>query len=228
MEKSNQLKRNFEEFYKDASDWAYDMYQSTNLWLKRSIKLNIILVIILFISIVMNCSLFPLKQKVPYLYTFNNSTGEISILGELKTSQIDNNWEMERFFLRRYVTNREMYDYDNVQYPYQIAWAMSSNNVRNEYDKLISSDDAPYKKYGKEQVINVHILSVSKLSNYTASVRFEKSLTDRTSGVTKVSQEEAIIKWNYENKPQTQEMLDRDPLGFKVIYYRVSEVNLNT
>lgn len=105
---------------------------------------------------------------------------------------------------------------------------MSSSNVRNEYDRLIFSDNAPYKKYGKDKFIDIHILSVSKLSPHTASVRFEKSLIDRGSGFEQTSQIEAIIKWDYEFKPQTQEMLDRDPLGFKVTYYHVSDVNLNT
>ena len=218
----------YEEYYRASSDWFYDMYQSHSLWLRRAIIAVIVLAVLLAASIVTNLFLFPLKQKVPYLYTFDKSTGEVSILGELKPSEINNNWQMTRFFLHRYVVNRESYDFDNIQYPYQIAWAMSAGNIRTAYDAVIFSDQAPYKLYGKDKFISVKILSISKLNDDTASVRFEQTLTDKNSTNQQVSQKEAIVKWKYDPKPETQKILDRDPLGFLVTYYRVSQVNQNT
>lgn len=222
------LKRHSEDFYKESSDWLFDRYQSVSCWLVRSIKLNVVLLVISLLLAATILCLVPLREKVPYLYSFNQSTGEVSILGELKPSQIYTNWEMARFFIKRYVVNREMYDSDNLQYPYQIAWAMSGDRVKSDYDKFIFSNDAPSKIFGKDKFIDIHVLSVSKLNENTASVRFEKSLVDKNSGSKQVLQEEAIIKWSYEIKPKTQEMMDRDPLGFSVIYYHVSQVNLNT
>jgi|GEM_PF-1766581 len=216
------------EFYKASEDWFYDMYHSQTVWVKRLSIGVIVLFILLLLSIATNFLLFPLKQKVPYLYTFDKATGEVSKLGELDHTKLGADWAMSRFFITQYVVDRESYDFYNIDLPYQIAWAMSNDEVRKQYEQEVNSQIAtsPYKVYGKDKYITIEVLSISKLNEHAATVRFTKVLHDRLAGTKTPIEKEAVIKWTYEQQETTQRMLDRNPLGFKVNYYTVSQINL--
>jgi len=216
-------------FYKASSDWAYDNHQSHTLWLRRALFSLIIMTILLGLSIATNLSLFPLKEKVPYLYAFDNATGEITKIGMLEPSSFASNWELTRYLLIHYVINAESYDSDNIEQPYQMVWAQSAENVRKQYEDEVKSDNSnsPYRKYGKEKFVTTRVLSINRLNDNTVDVKFEKILHDHSSSTEQVSHKEAIIKWQYTQAETSQKMLDRDPLGFKVNYYQVSQVNLD-
>jgi len=217
-----------EGFYQACSDWAYSMYQSQTLWLRRTLFALITLFILLALSLLSNLYLFPLKEKVPYLYAFDHATGEITKIGELEPSMLSSNWEVSRYLLTHYVINYEGYDFDNIDLPYQMVWAQSADNVRKQFDEHVKSGNAnsPYRIYGKDKYITVRVIAINKLNDNTVDIKFEKSLHDRAANTAQTMQKEAIVKWEYSQAETTQKMLDRDPLGFKVTYYQVSQVNV--
>ncbi len=224
------MKKNTNEaFYQTAADWRYDIYHSKVIWLRYSLIGNIGLLLCLLFTLIMLTCLIPLKQKIPYLYAFNNATGEITKLGELKPTQLTANWQMTRYFLIHYVINRESYDSDNLEIPYQLAWAQSDVMIRKQYDAEVDSNvqTSPYRKYGKDKAITVRVLSVSRLNDNTAAIQFEKHLRDKTANTQQIAHEEAIVKWQYQSVKATQVQLDRNPLGFTVNYYQVTPVNVN-
>jgi type IV secretion system protein VirB8 len=104
---------------------------------------------------------------------------------------------------------------------------MSDDNIRKQYDAEVGSTikTSPYQMYGKNKSVIVNVLSVSRLNENTASIRFDKVLHDHESGMQQVSHNVAIIKWKYVKEPATQKALDRNPLGFKVFYYQLTQVN---
>jgi len=216
------------EFYQSASDWAYDLYLSQSVRLRRAIIVIVALFCLLMLSLVSNIILIPLKEKVPYLYAFDHASGEITKIGTLEVTTLSSNWTLTRYLLIHYVTNYESYSAENIDLPYQLVWAQSDENVRKGYEQLVSSnnDHSPYRLYGKDKFVTVRVISVNQLNDNTVDVKFEKTLHDRAASVESVSQKEAIIKWEYSQAETTQKMLDRDPLGFKVTYYQTSSVNL--
>jgi type IV secretion system protein VirB8 len=224
------MKKNTNEaFYQTAADWRYDVYHSKTIWLRYSLIGNIGLLLCLLFTLIMLTCLIPLKQKVPYLYAFNNATGEITKLGKLEPTHLTANWQMTRYFLIHYVINRESYDSDNLEIPYQLAWAQSGVMIRKQYDAEVDSNvlTSPYRKYGKDKAITIRVLSVSPLNENTATIRFEKRLRDKAANTQQVAYQEAIVKWHYQSVKATQVQLDRNPLGFTVTYYQVTPVNLN-
>lgn len=216
-------------FYEQAKAWTYDSYYSHSVWLKRALVALCLVTLLLFMSLMLNLWLFPLKQRVPYLYTFNQATGEITKLGELESTKLTENWAMTRYFLTQYVINRESYNADNLEHPYQVTWAMSSDEIRKSYHAEVRTDYAhsPYKLYGKNQYTTVEVKSISRLNDTTAEVRFDKTLHDKATNAESIVQKTAIIKWKYDVPETTQRMLDQDPLGFKITYYEVTQVNTN-
>lgn len=216
-------------FYRATSDWAYDLYQSQAIWLRRALLALVALTLLLILSLLCNLFLFPLKEKVPYLYAFDKASGEVTKIGTLESTQLSANWAVARYFLIRYVINYESYDFDNVDVPYQMVWAQSADNVRTQYENQVKSGnaDSPYRLYGKDKYVTVRVLSINQLNDNTVDVKFEKQLHDRATNTELVTRKEAIIKWQFAEAETTQKMLDRDPLGFKVTYYQVSQVNLD-
>lgn len=223
----NEFDESLKPFYEVARKWAYDANHSHTVWLKRSLLALGVLSLLLFMSLLLNVFLFPLKQKVPYLYAFNNATGEVTRLGELESTKLTENWAMTRYFLTQYVLNREGYNSDNLDYPYQVAWSMSDDPIRKTYASEVRTDNpqSPYMLYGKDKYIRVDVKSISKLNDNTAEIRFEKTLLDKATQTGSTSHRVAIIKWSYKKPETTQRMLDQDPLGFKVTYYEVTQIN---
>ena len=107
--------------------------------------------------------------------------------------------------------------------------AQSADSVKKQYEEKVKSTNqhSPYRLYGKDKYVTVKVISINRLNDNTVDVKFEKKLHDRTASTEQVTQKEAIIKWEFSDAETTQKMLDRDPLGFKVTYYQVSQVNLN-
>lgn len=211
-------------------DWAYDLYLSQSLWLRRALAGFVFLLVLLGISLITNLMLFPLKEKVPYLYAFDHATGEITKIGMLEPTSLSGNWELSRYLITHYVINRESYDFDNLDVPYQMVWAQSADSVKKQYEEQVKSGSArsPFRLYGKDKYITVRVMSINKLNDNTVDVRFEKILHDRLTSSVQSAQRETILKWEFSTAETTQKMMDRDPLGFKVTYYQVSQVNLET
>lgn len=215
--------------YKEVMDWSYDRFQMQRLWLRRCLFGMLVLVVFLGMSLIANLTLIPLKEKVPYLYAFDHATGAISKVGKLEPTTLSGNWQLTRYLITHYVMNRESYDADNLDVPYQMVWAQSADHVRPQYEASVQSNNkkSPYQLYGKDKYLTVHVLSVNQLNDNTVDVKFIKTLHDRASGSEQAIQKEAIIKWEYTQAETTQKMLDRDPLGFKVTYYQATQVNIN-
>jgi type IV secretion system protein VirB8 len=213
-----------------ALDWLYDMYQSRTVWMNRALIGMLVLAALLALSLIALVILTPLKEKVPYVYTVDKATGEITKLGALEPTKLTENWAMSRYFLMHYVINRESYDNDNLTYPYQMAYAMTSPALRNAYLSAMDSGNpnSPSQQYGARQFVTVHVIAISKLSEDTASVRFQKILHDRTAGTTQTAEREAIVKWQYQANVEEQKLRDRNPLGFYITYYQSSPVSLET
>ena len=74
--------------------------------------------------------------------------------------------------------------------------------------------------------MTVSITSINRLNEHTADIKFIKTLHDRASNATQDIHKEAIVKWKFSEANTTEKMLERDPLGFKVTYYQVSQVNV--
>ena len=185
--------------------------------------------VLLAVSITTALMLFPLKEKVPYLYAFDHATGEITKIGSLESSTLETNWELSRYLIMRYVINRESYDLDNIDMPYQLVWAQSSAVVQQQYEESVKTDQqsSPYQLFGNDKFVTIKVVSINRLNDFTVDLKFEKIIHDRASLAEQVIPREAILKWSFEKAETSQKMLDRDPLGFKVTYYQSTQVNLD-
>lgn len=79
-------------------------------------------------------------------------------------------------------------DYDNIDQPYQMVWAQSSDHVQAQYDAIVKSNNpsSPYHLYANNKYITVKVISVNRLNENTVDIKFEKTLHDRAANTDQV------------------------------------------
>jgi len=179
--------------------------------------------------------MLPLKEKVPYLVMADAYTGTSTVAqlrGDFATNSITTSEAINISNVAHFVLARESYDANLIgQRDWDTVFTMASPEVAADYRALHASTNpnSPFKIYNKSSSIRIKILStslirVSKDAMPTgATVRFQRVLFNRTSGVTEpMDSKIATIQFTYKNnlKMDDQKRI-LNPLGFQVMSYRV-------
>ena len=179
--------------------------------------------------------MLPLKQKVPYLVMADAYTGTSTVARlteDLTHRRISTSEAINRSNVAHFVMARESYDLALLNLgDWTTVQTMASPGVKADYTRLYSSlnPDSPYKTYGKDKAIRIRLLSIVLIGSGQghaptgATVRFQRSLYDKQSGVTQpLDSKIATMEFTYK---ANLEMDDRNrienPLGFWVTSYRV-------
>jgi type IV secretion system protein VirB8 len=179
--------------------------------------------------------MLPLKQKVPYLVMADAYTGTSTVArltDDITHRRISTSEAINRSNVAHFVMARESYDLALLNLgDWATVQTMASPGVKADYMRLYSSlnPDSPYKAYGKDKAIRIKLLSIVLIgggqgrSPTGATVRFQRNLYDKQSGVTQpLDSKIATLEFTYK---ANLEMDDRNrienPLGFWVTSYRV-------
>ena len=179
--------------------------------------------------------MLPLKEKVPFLVMADAYTGTSTVARltddfthrQLATSEAINRSNVAHFLLAR-----ESYDVDMMQLrDWRLVHTMSSPDVAAGYaaEHGNNNPQAPYHAYGRGRAIRVRILSLVLIGGDQhappkgATVRFQRSLYDKTTGISRpLDSKIATLEFEYKANLKMDEK-DRveNPLGFQVTSYRV-------
>lgn len=190
------------------------------------------------LSLVAVAGLTPLKETEPYLLRVDNNTGYVDIVTQLKTAQNDYGEVVSKYFLSKYVKNREGYDWYTVEDNYKTLLLQSGEDEQNRIRTQYAKPDAPYKVHTDKERVFISIDNVSFINKTsvndagaTALVRFTKRIEptnggtyDANNNVTqpeaKVIQYVATVVFEWRNAPVKEVERLENPLGFTVISYR--------
>lgn len=179
--------------------------------------------------------MLPLKEKVPYIVMADPYSGTSSLArltDDLVNKRVTTNEAVNRSNIAHFVLARESYDLalTNMR-DWPTVLTMASTDVARPYMNLHSANNetSPYKLYGKNKAIRVKILSIVLIGGGLdtvpkgATVRFQRSVYDKTSGATavldnKIATMEFVYKANLRMDDQSRV---ENPLGFQVTSYRV-------
>ena len=179
-----------------------------------------------YLSLLALLFLLPLKTFEPYVVTVDKNTGYLEVAKGLNSGTLSEDEAVTESNLVRYVSLREQYNPAILKENYEITALMSGKDALNELQHLWSAQNPnnPSIKLGENTSVDIKIKSVSFLNNKTASIRFLKEAHDKT--LLKISHWNAILQFQYSQKPMR--MADRfsNPLGFQVISYRVNPESL--
>lgn len=186
-------------------------------------------IFISIISVTAVVFLTPLKSVEPYVIRVDNTTGMVDIITSVKQSEfISDNEALDKYFTTSYVKIREGYFYNILQNDYTTVQIWSSPEVSSDYLKIYEGDNSRVDILKNRTEIDVEINSVT-LGNSNgmkmATIRFNQIYKDAKSR-TITNKKAKIVTLAYDYSPQslmTENERLINPLGFKVLTYRVDD-----
>ncbi|EKK8061363.1 type IV secretion system protein [Campylobacter jejuni] len=193
---------------------------------KRAWLIAFISIFIAIISIIAVVLLTPLKTIEPYVIRVDNTTGMVDILTMLDEKEIKANEALDKYFISTYVKAREGYYYDLLNQDYLLTQLMSSEKVANEYRALYEGDNARDQILKNSNEVSVQILSIvlgESNGVKTATVRAIITTKNLTSKGTTQATKAITLSYDYILAKASEENRFLNPLGFKVLTYRIDD-----
>lgn len=191
---------------------------------KRAWLISFVAIFIASLSLIAVVLLTPLKTIEPYVIRVDNTTGMVDILTLLDEKEITQNEALDKYFISQYIKAREGYYYELLNQDYLLTQLMSSENVANEYRALYEGDNARDQVLKNSNEVSVQILSVVlgesngvKTSTIRANITTKNLSSRGTSQATKV----ITLSYDYTLGKASEENRLLNPLGFKVLTYRI-------
>lgn len=159
-----------------------------------------------------------------HILTINKDTGEAQELSLLKDTKSYGE-VVDKYWLSQYVTHHEAYDFYSIQMDYDAIGLMSSRAVADEYSKKFMGADRLDQKYGDTIVVSVKVRSVIlDEKKQQAEVRFTTQVHHRVNDTYDPPKNFiATIGFEYVKRTMTASQRYINPLGFRVLAYRVVE-----
>jgi len=179
--------------------------------------------------------MLPLKEKVPFLVMADAYTGNATVArlaGNFGDGSITANEAINRSNVAQYVMARESFDSAVMGLrDWELVFTMSNEAVAATQRQRYANNNPqnPVYVYGTNKAIRIKILSITPLaaegngSFRGASVRIQRSLLDKTTGVSQFLDNKLVtMRFDYRTDLALSEQ-DRilNPLAFQVTEYRV-------
>ncbi|MEN1928638.1 type IV secretion system protein [Luteimonas sp. MJ204] len=175
----------------------------------------------------------PLKERVPFLVMADAYSGNATVArldADFRHRSLTASEAIARANVASFVGLRESYDVAMMNLrDWRAVHGMSAPEVGREYASLHAANNprSPFNTYGRSRAIRVRILSIQLIdgpdgSPNGATVRFQRSVYDKSSGATRpLDSRIATLGFSY-NLALKLEEPDRleNPLGFQVTSYR--------
>lgn len=196
---------------------------------RRAWLIAFLSIFISIISVTAVVFLTPLKSVEPYVIRVDNTTGMVDIITSVnQTEFVSDNEALDKYFTTSYVKIREGYFYNILQNDYTTVQIWSSPEVSSDYLKIYEGDNSRVDILKNRTEIDVEINSVT-LGNSNgmkmATIRFNQIYKDAKSR-TITNKKAKIVTLAYDYSPQsliTENERLINPLGFKVLTYRVDD-----
>lgn len=174
-------------------------------------------------------ALTPLKTTEPFVIRVDNNTGFTDIVKPISDSaRVSYGEELDKYWLSKYIIERESYDWQLIQNSYDAVELMSAPRVFTEYKNYITSKVSPVQLLKETKKIKARVLSVSFIGD-VGQVRFSKqvlSASGEPDPTIPTTYWVASIPFDYNHKIKLEQQRLINPLGFQALSYRVDPENL--
>jgi len=167
-------------------------------------------------------ALLPLKRVEAFVLRVDNATGSVDVVTTLRDAQASYGEAVDKYFLNKYVQNRESYDYETIQTSYDTTALLSSEGVQRDYLSLFQGPNARDKVFSNQVRLLVRVRSIAPgTARNTALVRFS-TVRRQSNGLADVEESlVATIGFRYVGAAMREQDRLVNPLGFQVTSYRV-------
>lgn len=197
--------------------------------------------VVVILAIAIMCIL-PLKEVRPYLIKVETTTGYVETVSNVRAKDIKDIEAIDKYFLVKYLQNREGYHYNTLRQEYRNVLLMSTNRVGDAYKQRFNSEKSPVKLLKDTAEINIRPISIQLQNTRDANkriaiIRFD-AIQDATLSTKEYSDDEEVLKeydnvkryivtieYSYSIDKGTMSAEQRlyNPLGFVVSNYRLEE-----
>ncbi|WP_394996094.1 type IV secretion system protein [uncultured Helicobacter sp.] len=184
------------------------------------INLNKMLIAIIAILIILIISLFPLKEKEPYLVGFSNATQNFVHI-EKANETITTNDALLRNLIGSYIINRETINNIDDEERYEIVRTQSSTKVWKIFENIVAQESSIYGNSNLTR--SVKVINIAKFKNGYANA--EVSISLYALGTLQSQKRYRItLTYKFNTLNIDFESLPKNPTGFEVQEYAVTEI----
>lgn len=163
------------------------------------------------------------RPAPPVVIRDNPVTGQVDVI-DMARSTVEFGQAEAIADLRRYVEQRESYDYETIQDLYDSVTAKSCGPELGRYTALYANTEprSPLKLWKNEMRVIVKSRAVTFVGT-TAQVFFERRFVSLSSAQAPATEYEvATIAYEHRNEPQRESQLLLNPTGFCVLSYALA------
>ncbi|MBR5940172.1 MAG: type IV secretion system protein [Neisseriaceae bacterium] len=224
MSEKKSLNKEAHKYIQSAKDFEQSEIDRVRKNAKTAWRLSFALMGITALAVGAVVMLTPLKTVQPFVIRVDNNTGLTDTVSVMKNRQDRYEEIVDKYFLKQYVQYREAYDWETIQTTFDATKLMSSPPVANEFAAMYAGETAPHKVLKNSRKVLVKVQSVAFLGNL-AQVRFTKQAVEVNGDMDNQKTEPlkmiATIAWEYQGGKMSEQDRLINPLGFKVLSYRV-------
>lgn len=182
--------------------------------------------------------LAPLKSVEPFVIQVDQKTGITQVVNPLRSRELTGNESINQYFMVQYIRARESFlgTPDRNYFNYNIVRVLSDTEVFTQYqnDIILSNPDSPGARLGTRgsrevSVGSIKLLDKRNLTGGEESMRYlvKVRIIERpSSGEGRMLHQLILIEFKYTELALTIEDRYLNPIGFRVMGYRVDEDNI--
>ena len=211
-------------YHAEAYDWYQDRYQAVHVSRNRWFCTAWAALVLAILEAAALMGLAPLKTSVPFLIK-EETSGAVTTVARLSgDGSVTFDEAVRKYFLARYIVNRETYDSTDLAINYRAVSLMSAQPERRIFEQAIASNNptSPLNFYGTQGRRLIHIKSITFLSGSTAQVRFT-SIDERPGSAIRTNEWIATAAWTFGPAPNLETERLVNPLGFCITHYRIDQ-----
>lgn len=212
-----------------ARNWYRDRYEAVVTQRNVVAGFAICCAVLVLITVTIIMILLPTKTVIPFVIQVDEESGVVETMDPKSQQQITADEALLKYFVVKFLRARESYDSNTLENDVSVVRLMSTRPIFREYmDEVVNPKrKSYYSQLGTESIRTVSIKSIQFLDASLASVRL--SITQKRRYSTDkptVTHHVALVKFEIANLDLTLEEMTVNPVGFRVVDYKLEEENL--
>lgn len=205
-------------------NWYKDRYQAILLQRKVLVAVTILSLACTLIAVIVIQNLIPLKTIEPFVIQVDQKSGITQTVNPATIKELTANEAVNNFYIVQYVKAREGYNITDLSRNYNLVRVMSENS--SVYPQFVgqadpNNPDSNAARLGSTGTRTVKIKSVSYINPQLAQVRM--LITEQSGRGPQELHKFALVGFEYIKLNLTTEERYVNPLGFRVISYRIDD-----
>lgn len=220
LKKANEVKHIKLETIFDTIQDANTIFAAERKTYDFVLYINKLLIGVVLVQLILIISLFPLKEKEPYLVGFSNATQNFVHI-QKANENITANDALTRSLIGAYIINRETINRFDDSDRYEVVRLQSNTKVWKTFENIVSQESSIYSNENLER--SVKIVNITKIKNGYANAEVQIALFNL--GILQSQKRYRIsLTYKYESIDIDFKSLPKNPTGFQVTEYAVTEI----